>query len=200
MLDQAQGAASGRPGNARATNRMTTTRGNIAMTTELPSAKQTALGLYITAREAYEKWQADPDNILILDVRTPEEHLFVGHPTMAWKIPVISQSYEWDSQQGKFPMVFLSDFVARVSEAISPDKTVMVMCRSGGRSAIAINLLAQAGFQNVYNIIDGMEGDVNGDSESVTASDQPASGWKNSGCPWTKQLTPERTVLPSSRS
>jgi endonuclease YncB( thermonuclease family) len=38
---------------------------------------------------------------------------------------------------------------------------------------------------------DGMEGDGNGDSECVRLS-----GWKNSGCPWTKKLTPERLVLP----
>ena len=28
-------------------------------------------------------WQADPENVTILDVRTPEEFLFVGHPPMA---------------------------------------------------------------------------------------------------------------------
>ena len=48
-----------------------------------------------------------------------------------------------------------------------PDDTLMVMCRSGGRSAIAVNFLAKAGFKNVYNIIDGMEGDANADSDSV---------------------------------
>lgn len=36
------------------------------------------------------------------------------------------------------------------------------MCRSGGRSAAAVNLLAGAGFTNVYNITDGMEGDKGG--------------------------------------
>ena len=41
----------------------------------LPKAKQTALGLYVTAKEAHEMWQADPDNVIILDVRTPEEFL-----------------------------------------------------------------------------------------------------------------------------
>ena len=67
--------------------------------TNLPKAKQTALGLYLTAKEAYEMWQADPENVFILDVRTPEEYLFVGHPPMAWKIPVASQSYEWDEDK-----------------------------------------------------------------------------------------------------
>ncbi len=31
-------------------------------TDNLPKEKQTVLGLYVTAKEAYEKWQADPEN------------------------------------------------------------------------------------------------------------------------------------------
>jgi len=161
----------------------------------LPAAKQTALKLYVTSQEAYERWQADPE-VIILDVRTPEEYLFVGHAPMAWKVPIIAQSYEWDAEAGKFPMQLLADFVERVSQVATPERTILAMCRSGGRSAMAVNLLAQAGFKNVYNIVDGMEGDVNGDSESVTQSQQPASGWKNTGCPWTKSLTPEQMLPP----
>jgi rhodanese-related sulfurtransferase len=159
----------------------------------LPKEKQTALELYVTAKEAYEKWQAEPEKVKILDVRTPEEFIFVGHPTMAWKIPVATQGYEWDAEKKQFPMKPLPDFAARVSQIAKPEDTIMVMCRSGGRSAIAANMLAKAGFKNVYNIIDGMEGDGNGDSTSV-----PQGGWKNSGCPWTKKLTPERMVLPKA--
>ena len=161
-----------------------------------PKEKQTVLGLYVTAKDAYEKWQAEPEKVKILNVRTPEEYLFVGHPDMAWKIPVIAQSYEWDATKGQFPMKMLPDFVARVQTVAKPDDTIMVTCRSGGRSAIACNLLAQAGFKNVYNIIDGMEGDANGDSDSVAKAQPVKDGWKNSGCPWTKKLTPERMVLP----
>lgn len=162
---------------------------------KLPQFKQTTLGLYVTSKQAYQKWQENPESVVILDVRTPEEHLFVGHPGMAWRIPVISQSYEWDAEHSKYPMALLPDFVARVSEIAKPEDTIMAICRSGGRSAIAVNLLAQAGFKNVYNIIDGMEGDDNGDSESVSNSQNPESGWKNSGCPWTKKAVPERQLL-----
>jgi rhodanese-related sulfurtransferase len=164
----------------------------------LPKEKQTALGLYVTAKEAYEKWRVDPDKVKIIDVRTPEEYLFVGHPPMAWKIPVAVQSYEWDAEKNQFPLKPLLDFPARVGLAAKPDDTLMVMCRSGGRSAIAVNFLAKAGFKNVYNIIDGMEGDVNGDSESVAQAQPLKDGWKNSGCPWTKKLTPDRMVLPNA--
>jgi rhodanese-related sulfurtransferase len=158
---------------------------------DLPKEKQTALGLYVTAKEAHAKWQAAPEKVKIIDVRTSEEFLFVGHPTMAWKVPVATQSYEWDTGKKKFPMKPLMDFVARVQTIAKPDDTLLVMCRSGGRSALAVNALAKAGFTHAYNIVDGMEGDGNGDSESV-----PQGGWKNSGCPWTKKLTPDRLVLP----
>jgi rhodanese-related sulfurtransferase len=161
--------------------------------TNLPEGKKTVLGLYVTAKEACEKWQAAPEKVKIIDVRTPEEYLFVGHPTMAWKIPVATQSYVWDAEKKKFPMAPLPDFVSRVQTVAKPDNTLMVMCRSGGRSAIAANMLAKAGFKHVFNIIDGMEGDGNGDSDSV-----PQGGWKDSGCPWTKKLTPERMVLPKT--
>jgi hypothetical protein len=39
----------------------------------LPKLKQTVLGLYVTAKEAYEKWLAEPDKVEIIDTRTPEE-------------------------------------------------------------------------------------------------------------------------------
>ena len=47
---------------------------------QVPEKKQTVLGLYVTAEEAYEMWKVDPDGVKILDVRIPEEYLFVGHP------------------------------------------------------------------------------------------------------------------------
>jgi rhodanese-related sulfurtransferase len=165
----------------------------------VPKEKQTVLGLYVTAKEAYEKWKAEPEKVMILDVRTPEEYLFVGHPAMAWKIPVAAQTYEWDAEKGQFPMKPLPDFVDRVKEVANLDDTLMVMCRSGGRSALAVNLLAKAGFKHVHNIIDGMEGDVVKDPDSVFVGQRLKNGWKNSGCPWTYKLTPGRMVLPKVR-
>jgi rhodanese-related sulfurtransferase len=158
---------------------------------DVPKGKQTALGLYVTAKQAYEQWKSEPDKIKIIDVRTLEEYLFVGAPEMAWKIPVAAQVYAWDAEKKEYPLKPLLDFVARVQTIAKPDDTLMVMCRSGGRSAIAANMLAKAGFTNVHNIVDGMEGDGNGDSEST-----PNGGWKNTGCPWTKNLTPGRMVMP----
>ena len=72
------------------------------------------------------------------------------------------------------------------------------MCRSGGRSAIAVNLLAQAGFKHAYNITDGMEGDAVADPDSVFQGQRLVNGWKNAGCPWTYNLTPDRMILPKA--
>jgi rhodanese-related sulfurtransferase len=168
-------------------------------TLQFPKEKQTTLGLYVTAKEAYEKWKAEPDKITIIDVRTPEEYLFVGHPTMAWKIPLAAQTYQWDAEKRQFPMKPLPDFVSRVSEVAKPDDMLMVMCRSGGRSAMAVNLLAKAGFTHVYNITDGMEGDAVTDPNSVFLGQRLVNGWKNSGLPWTYKLTPDWMVLPKVR-
>jgi len=166
----------------------------------VPKAKQTVLGLYVTAKEAYAKWQVEPNKVKILDVRTPEEFLFVGHPTMAWKIPVASQVYEWDAAKAQFPMNPLPDFVSRVQAVAKPADTLLVMCRSGGRGALAVNLLAQAGFKQVFNIVDGMEGDVVTDPDSAFLGQRLKNGWKNSGCPWTYTLTPDRMLLPMEQA
>jgi rhodanese-related sulfurtransferase len=162
---------------------------------DIPEPKQTSLGLYVTAKEAYEKWLAAPEKVKILDVRTPEEFIFVGHPTMAWKIPVAAQTWGWDAGKKQFPMKPLPDFASRVKKIAKPGDTLLVMCRSGGRSAIAVNVLARAGFKNVWNIVDGFEGDRVDDTESVFQGMPMRNGWKNSGCPWTYDLTPDRMAL-----
>ncbi len=54
---------------------------------DLPKGKRTTLKLYVTSADAYEMWKADPENVTIIDVRTPEEFAFVGHAEMAWNVP-----------------------------------------------------------------------------------------------------------------
>jgi rhodanese-related sulfurtransferase len=171
------------------------TRASPAAKPEVPDEKQTSLGLYLTAQEAYEKWKAAPETVKVLDVRTTEEYLFVGHAEMAWNIPSMLQTYEWDANKKKLPMKSNPDFVAQVKEVAKPSDTLLVMCRSGGRSAMAVNRLAEAEFRNVYNIIDGMEGDAVDDPISVFHNKRMRNGWKNSGLPWTYELVPERMRL-----
>ena len=165
----------------------------------LPEGKQTVLGLYVTAKEAYEKWKAAPDQVKIIDVRTPEEFLFVGSSGHGLENSRRHPELRVGRREEAVPMKPLLDFVARVQTVAKPDDTLMVMCRSGGRSAIAANFLAKAGFKNVYNIIDGMEGDANADSDSVAQGPATEGRLEELGCPWTKKLTPERMVLPKVR-
>ncbi|MGD0639999.1 MAG: rhodanese-like domain-containing protein [Roseiarcus sp.] len=163
----------------------------------LPKAKQTSLGLYLTARQAYEKWKADPDRVKIIDVRTPEEYVYVGHAEMAWNIPVAVATYQWDNSGRDLQPIPNPDFLPRVKALFKPADTLLVMCRSGGRSALSVNLLAQAGFTQVHNIVDGMEGDLVKDPESLYHGKRLKNGWKNSNLPWTYDIDPKKMCLPS---
>lgn len=162
----------------------------------LIAKKQTTLELYLPAAEAYDKWKADPEKIVILDVRTPEEYIFVGHPEMAWSVPLKIATYETVDGHPKLVMKLTPDFVDRVKAIAKPADTILITCRSGGRSAVAVNLLAEEGFKNVYNIIDGFEGDKVKETDSVYHGKRLKNGWKNSGRPWTYDLNPEKMRLP----
>ncbi len=134
---------------------------------ELPKEKQTTLGLYVTATQAYEKWKSAPDSVKVIDVRTPEEYAFVGHAEMAWNIPVAFVTYQRKDGKTEYGARPNPDFVAEVKKLAQASDRLLLMCRSGGRSAMAINQLAAAGFTNVYNITDGFEGDKIEDRGSV---------------------------------
>ena len=45
---------------------------------EVPENKRTTVGHSVTAEEAYRMWKNPPEQVHILDVRTPEEYVFVG--------------------------------------------------------------------------------------------------------------------------
>jgi rhodanese-related sulfurtransferase len=161
---------------------------------KLPKGKQTVLGLYVTAAEAYDMWKASPDTVKVIDVRTPEEFAFVGHPEMAVNIPLAFVTYERKGGKVTYGPNFNPDFVAEVKSIASPGDTLLLTCRSGGRSAMAVNALAQAGFKHAYNIVDGVEGDKVDDPESVFHGKRVRNGWKNSA-PWGYYLDPEQFIL-----
>jgi len=162
---------------------------------ELPVEKQTTLGLYVTAAQAYEMWKAAPDEVKVIDVRTPEEYAFVGHPEMVWNIPLAFVTYQRSAGRIEYGSKMNPGFVSLVQEVAKPTDTLLLMCRSGGRSAMAVNKLAAAGFESVYNITDGMEGDKVEDPESVFHGKRMKNGWKNSGLPWVYTVDPERIIL-----
>ena len=49
-----------------------------------------------------------------------------------------------------------------------------------------------------YNITDGMEGDAVKNPDSLFVGQRLVNGWKNSGSPWTYELTPDRMLLPKA--
>jgi rhodanese-related sulfurtransferase len=165
-------------------------------THQVPEEKLTSLNLYVTAREAYEMRLADSEHIKVLDVRTFEEYVLIGHAEMAVNMPLAFPTYNWDAAKGNYSVVGNKDFITHVSERFKPDDTILVMCRSGGRSAMAVNALAKAGFTKVHNIIDGFEGDKVEDPESVYHGQRVRNGWKNSA-PWDYKLDPARVWIPT---
>ena len=151
--------------------------------------KHTEAGKYATSVEAYDMWKANPDKIKIIDVRIPEEYSFVGHPPMAYNIPSKLWTGKWNEEKKDYVLEDNPDFTTQVKKQFTQNDTIMIMCRSGHRSAAAVNLLTKAGFTNVYTIVDGFEGEkVNGK--------RMTDGWKNSSAPWTYDLDTKLIYMP----
>ena len=163
----------------------------------VPKSKRTELGLYVTAEEAHRAIAADP-SIVFIDVRDPHEVMFVGHPTPAdANIPVKIATDRFDEKKGVYQMQDNPDFVAAVdrllaAQGLDRSAPIVVMCRSGGRSAAAVKRLAEAGFANVWNMIDGFEGDKS------KAGARDVNGWRNAGLPWAYEIEPEKAWRPAT--
>ncbi len=84
-----------------------------------------------------------------IDVRTPEEFA-AGHPVGAVNIPV-----SFASATGMVPN---PDFVSVVQRHFSADTQLLMGCKSGGRSARALQMLASAGYTNLANVAGGFVG------------------------------------------
>lgn len=149
----------------------------------LPKSKQTQVGLYITAAEAAAILDARED-VLMIDVRTPEETILVGHATAAdANIPIalFDPKHKFNAKKGTYAMTINPAFVTATKtylEGHTP-AAVLVICRSGGRSAKAVDALTKAGIDlPLYSVVDGFEGDKN------KAGRRDVNGWKNSGAAW----------------
>jgi rhodanese-related sulfurtransferase len=128
--------------------------------------------------------------------RIQEEYVFLGHEAMAVNIPVAFPKYIYDANKRKYSFEINPDFIDHVEELFNPDGMIVSMCRSGGRSAFAINMLAKAGFTNIYKIIDGYEGDMVDDPESVVHGKRMKNGWSNSS-PWNYDLDHAKVWIPT---
>lgn len=157
---------------------------------DLSKSKQTTPGLYITAADA-GRVLADHPTVALIDVRTPSETMLIGYPTLAAaNIPskFVDPALAFDAKKGVYKMVDNPNFVTEMqawlaSDAAKDVDTLLVMCRSGSRSAAAIEKLVKAGVDvTLYNVVDGFEGDKNKDGVRAV------NGWRNAGLPWTYKV------------
>ena len=81
------------------------------------------------------KRRLDAAEVLLVDVREPDEWQ-AGHVAGATHIPLGT--------------------VASRAAALPKDREILVICRTGNRSAMAQERLTQAGFANVTNVAGGM--------------------------------------------
>lgn len=157
----------------------------------LPESKQTKLGLYLTAPEAFKIKSEGGAKVLFVDIRTRGEFQFVGAPALVdQNIPLIEldSPSRFDAKSGRYAMSLNADFVAAVSALaarmnIGKGDPIILMCRSGDRSAFAANVLQGAGYAKVYSVVDGFEGDM-----SPTGR-REINGWKNADLPWSYKMT-----------
>ena len=100
----------------------------------------------ITANQAYKMQQ---DGVLLLDVRTPREYNEL-HPKGAINIPAFN-----DTIKGR---VYNQDFIKLVYNQVNKNqnKKIMLICRTGSRTKVASNILAQYKFKNIYNVLGGV--------------------------------------------
>jgi rhodanese-related sulfurtransferase len=122
----------------------------------------------MTPKEAYEVWQLAPGAKLV-DVRTRAEWDWVGRIPGAVEI-------EWMSYPGNQAN---TNFLAQLKQQVDPEALVLFVCRSGVRSDKAASLATQAGYTEVYNVLEGFEGDKDANGHRGTIG-----GWRHAGLPW----------------
>lgn len=161
----------------------------------VPEKKATALKLYLHPKDALARVSGpEAAKTLFIDVRTPQEAMFVGMASVVdANIPymVMPELPEWDAKKNVYKLVPNSGFLTAVvtkleAKGLGKNDTVILMCRSGDRSATAANLLAKAGFTQVYSVLEGFEGDMSKDGRRAV------NGWKNDGLPWSYELSKDK--------
>ena len=166
----------------------------------LPEAKQTVSGKYLSAQEAFDLASHNHDKILFIDVRTPAETAFTGIADLVDRnIPYLLQDYStWDFKKNRFLMSPNAAFTLKVEDALKTkglghSDTIILICRSGERSASASNLLTTIGCTNVYSVYDGFEGDLG--KEGASKGRRLINGWKNAGLPWGDTVDKARAYI-----
>jgi rhodanese-related sulfurtransferase len=123
--------------------------------------------------EAYETLKSVPD-ALYLDVRT-EAEFAAGHPSGAINIPVVFM-------KGPGKMEVNLDFLEVAEKVIAHDKKLVVGCMAGGRSQRACEMLEDAGYSDLTNVVGGFGG------QRDSAGQVVVPGWKDAGLPVTTEV------------
>jgi rhodanese-related sulfurtransferase len=123
---------------------------------------------HLKPTEAFALLAQRPDAVFV-DCRSRAEHLFVGHPVGATHVSW-NDVPDWDVNP---------HFVGEVKNICSVDRPVVLICRSGQRSISAGQALEKAGFSEVYNVLGGFEGPLDGHHQRGTLG-----GWRHEGLPW----------------
>ena len=105
----------------------------------------------------------------LIDVRSGEERHFVGH------VPC-SLHVAWATGTGlnRNPR-FLRELEAKVGKSA----VVILLCRSGKRSAQAAQVATEAGFTQVFHVLEGFEGDLDARGQRGHHN-----GWRFHELPW----------------
>ncbi len=118
--------------------------------------------------EAYQIMQLAPGAKLV-DVRSKVELEFVGRIPDAVEI-------EWASYPGMKPN---PNFFAALEQQIDKEALVMFICRSGARSHNAAIVAERAGYSEIYNVLEGFEGE-----KDMNEHRNVLNGWRAKGLPW----------------
>jgi rhodanese-related sulfurtransferase len=153
---------------------------------DVPAYKQSDRGLHVAAAEAYRVKQMHPREVVLLDIRSRTEAVYVGQPDgVDIHVPYLEPMSppQWNAAANGLKMQRNPAFVDEVKAELDrlgagPDSPILLLCRSGERSAIAADVLAAAGLPRVYTIVDGFEGDIGASGK------RDVNGWRNSGAPW----------------
>ena len=125
----------------------------------------------LTLTQAWDLLHRDQRAVLI-DVRTRAEWNFVGLPDVSSTGREL-RTVEWITFPDGAPN---PNFLAESSAGLDPDAPILLLCRSGARSAAAAAALEGAGFTDTYNVVAGFEGDLDGNGHRH-------DGWKDH-LPW----------------
>lgn len=132
----------------------------------------------INVKEARERLESG-EGYVYLDVRTPEEFA-EGHVPGAINVPVAFANPATGRLEAN------PDFVTDVIQVLDKDDKIIVGCRSGGRSAMALEQLIDAGYSGGVNLMGGFHGktDMTGTliAPGWTTLAYPVCGHGPAGC------------------